>query len=88
MIGILYGAAGFAAALCLFLAGYIFGQSVPESRRTEEPESRRTEEPENRRTEEPESQRTEEEKRKEKELTEAFRQIITYSPEVAYKNGK
>ena len=72
MIGILYGAAGFAAALCLFLAGYIFGQSVPESRRTEEPES----------------QRTEEEKRKEKELTEAFRQIITYSPEVAYKNGK
>lgn len=80
MVSILYGAAGFAAALCLFLAGYIFGQSVPESRRTEEPE--------NRRAEEPESQRTEEEKRKEKELTEAFRQIITYSPEVAYKESR
>ena len=75
MVSILYGAAGFAAALCLFLAGYIFGQSVPESRRTEIPE-RETE------------QISEEEKRKQKEITEAMQQILCYSPEVAYKNGK
>ena len=74
MIGILYGAAGFAAALCLFLAGFIFGESVPKSRRAEVPERKET----------PVS---EEEQRKQKELNEAMSRILSYSTEVAY-NGK